>query len=120
MIYYLSTVRSNHEGFECLGDLAKRTRDLFADEWALKPSNTTKRGSQPGWLGLQFLQDFSRLNRGKIQIAIRFAFYEFNRGEKYFRKMSADSPGTAVTIEVNTTDTAIYVLATEAAQNTAL
>lgn len=88
-------------------------------KWALKPSNTTKRGPQPGGLGLQFLQDFSRLNRGKIQIATRFAFYEFNSGAENFRKMSASFPGTAVTIEVNTADTATCVLTTEATQNTA-
>ena len=96
-----------------------RIGSIPALKWALKPSNTTKRDSQqPGGLGLQFLQDFSRLNRGKIQIATRFAFYEFNRGAEDFRKMSADFPGTAVTIEVNTADTATYVLTTEATQDT--
>ena len=94
-----------------------RIGSIPALKWALKPSNTTKRGPQPGGLGLQFLQDFSRLNRGKIQIATRFAFYEFNRGAENFRKMSASFPGTAVTIEVNTADTATYVLTTEATQN---
>ena len=95
-----------------------RIGSIPALKWALKPSNTTKRDSQqPGGLGLQFLQDFSRLNQGKIQIATRFAFYEFNRGAENFRKMSADFPGTAVTIEVNTADTATYVLTTEATQN---
>ena len=83
-----------------------RIGSIPALKWALKPSNTTKRGSQPGGLGLQFLQDFSRLNRGKIQIATRFAFYEFNDGAEDFQKMSASFPGTAVTIEVNTADTA--------------
>ena len=82
-----------------------RIGSIPALKWALKPSNTTKRGPQPGGLGLQFLQDFSRLNRGKIQIATRFAFYEFNLGAENFRKMSASFPGTAVTIEINTADT---------------
>ena len=95
-----------------------RIGSIPALQWALKPSNTTKRGSQPGGLGLQFLQNFSHLNRGKIQIATRFAFYEFNRGAEDFQKMSASFPGTAVTIEVNTADMATYVLTTEAAQNT--
>lgn len=95
-----------------------RISSIPALKWALKPSNTTKRGSQPGGLGLQFLQNFSRLNRGKLQIATRFAFYEFNCGAEDFQKMSASFPGTAVTIEVNTADTATYVLATEATQNT--
>ena len=44
-------------------------------KWALEPSNTTKRGGpRPGGLGFQFLQHFSRMNKGKIQIASRFGF----------------------------------------------
>lgn len=81
-------------------------------KWALEPSNTTKRGGpRPGGLGFQFLQDFSRINKGKFQIASRFGFYEFDGGSESadnrdtFWKMSADFPGTAVTIMLNTADT---------------
>ena len=93
----------------------RRIGSVPALRWALKPSNTTKRGPQPGGLGLEFLQNFSRLNGGKIQIASRFGFYEFNSGAETFRKMSADFPGTVVTIEINTADTAIYSLPAEVA-----
>ena len=81
-------------------------------KWALEPSNTTKRGGpRPGGLGFQFLQHFSRMNKGKIQIASRFGFYEFDGNRESdddrdtFRKMSEDFPGTAVTIMLNTADT---------------
>ena len=92
-----------------------RIDSIPALEWALKPNHTTKRGPQPGGLGLGFLQEFSRLNRGKIQIVSRFAFYEFTGGQEHFRKMSADFPGTAVTIEVNTADETTYSLTSETA-----
>ena len=83
--------------------------------WALAPHHTTKRGRLPGGLGLQLLKDFTRLNGGKIQIASRFGFYEYSHGDENFRKMSADFPGTAVTIEVNTADESTYVLSDETA-----
>ena len=85
--------------------------------WALAPHNTTKRDRLPGGLGLQLLKDFTRMNGGKIQIASRFGFYEYSDGDDNFRKMSADFPGTAVTIEVNTADESTYSLADEIASD---
>ena len=85
--------------------------------WALAPHHTTKRGRLPGGLGLQLLKEFTRLNGGKIQIASRFGFYEYSHGDENFRKMSADFPGTAVTIEVNTADESTYVLSDEIASD---
>jgi hypothetical protein len=81
--------------------------------WALQEGHTTKKGKQPGGLGLKFLHDFTRLNKGRIHIVSRFGFYEFNAGEESFAKMASDYPGTAVTLEVNTADTAAYCLASE-------
>ena len=86
-------------------------------QWALAPHHTTKRGRLPGGLGLQLLKEFTRLNGGKIQIASRFGFYEYSHGDENFRKMSADFPGTAVTIEVNTADESTYVLSDEIASD---
>ena len=87
---------------------------LPALKWALQGKHTTKR-DHPGGLGLDFLQQFARLNQGKIQIASRFAFFELDgsRGEKTFEKMKADFPGTAVTIEINTADDSVYQLTSE-------
>ena len=84
-----------------------------AIRWALKEGHTTKKGKQPGGLGLKFLHDFARLNKGRIHIVSRFGFYEFNAGDESFAKMAGDYPGTVVTLEVNTADTAAYRLASE-------
>ena len=90
-----------------------RINSLPALKWALEPYHTTKRGPHPGGLGLEFLQQFARLNKGKIQIASRFAFYELNSDEEIFERMTTDFPGTAVTIEINTADEAVYFLKSE-------
>lgn len=90
-----------------------RIGSVPALKWALKPRHTTKRGPHPGGLGLDFLQRFARINRGKIQIASRFGFYELNDGKETFAKMAADFPGTAVTIEINTADDSVYYLKSE-------
>lgn len=79
-----------------------KINSIPALRWALKPNNTTKR--RPRGFGLGFLQRFSTLNRGKVRIVSRFAFYEFNCGTEIFNKMSSDFPGTAVTIQINTAE----------------
>ncbi|MYA24013.1 MAG: sensor histidine kinase [Gemmatimonadetes bacterium] len=86
---------------------------LPALKWALEPYHTTKSGPHPGGLGLEFLQKFARLNKGKIQIASRFGFYELNCDKETFEGMAADLPGTAVTIGINTADEGVYVLKSE-------
>lgn len=90
-----------------------RISSLPALKWALEPRNTTKHGPQPGGLGLEFLQKFASLNKGKIQIASRFGFYELNCDAETFKEMKADFPGTAVTIEINTADEGVYFLRSE-------
>ena len=90
-----------------------RISSLPALKWALRPLNTTKRGCQPGGLGLEFLQKFARLNKGRIQIASRFGFYELNCGKETFEEMKTDFPGTAVTIGINTADEGVYFLKSE-------
>jgi signal transduction histidine kinase len=88
-----------------------------AIRWALREGNTTKKGKQPGGLGLKFLHDFARLNKGRIHIVSRFGFYEFNAGQESFAKLENDFPGTTVTLEVNTADTSAYCLASEASRD---
>ncbi|MCI0623781.1 MAG: ATP-binding protein [Acidobacteria bacterium] len=96
--------------------LGPKVNSVHAIQWALKEGNTTKTGSQPGGLGLKLLHDFVSLNKGKIQIASRFGFYQFEGGAESFAKMSGDYPGTVVTIEVNTADTCAYRLPSEVSQ----
>jgi signal transduction histidine kinase len=93
--------------------LGAKISSVGAIRWALQEGHTTKKGSQPGGLGLKFLHEFVRLNKGRIQIASRFGFYEFYKGQGTFRKMTEDLPGTSVTIEINTGDTAEYCLESE-------
>jgi signal transduction histidine kinase len=84
-----------------------------AIRWALEEGHTTKRRGHPGGVGLKFLKDFIELNGGKIQIASRYGFYEFNNDSETFLKLAADFPGTVVNLEVNTSDTKAYKLKSE-------
>jgi signal transduction histidine kinase len=93
----------------------KRIASVPAIRWALEEGHTTKKGKQPGGLGLKFLHDFARLNKGRIHIVSRYGFYEFREGTESFAKMTGDYPGTVVTLEVNTSDTSAYRLASEVA-----
>ena len=85
---------------------------VAALEWALKEGNTTRTGVVGG-LGLKLLQDFVKLNRGKLQIISRFAYHEYGEGKNSFEKLNYDFPGTCVNLEVNTADTSSYCLKSE-------
>ncbi|MBI4682689.1 MAG: ATP-binding protein [Nitrospirae bacterium] len=93
--------------------LRQRISSVDAIKWAIEARNTTKTGPQPGGVGLKFLIDFIELNKGKIQIASRFGFFEYNNGAQKFSKLTADFPGTVVNLEVNTSDTSTYCLSSE-------
>lgn len=88
-----------------------------AIRWALQEGHTTKTGSQPGGMGLQFLKEFIVLNKGKIHIASRQGFYEYCDGQESFQNLAADLPGTAVNLEINTGDTSKYRLRSETSPN---
>ncbi len=91
----------------------KKLNSLKAIKWALTEGNTTKRGNQPGGLGLKLLKDFIRLNKGKLQIVSRYGYYEFNAINETYKKLDHDYPGTCVNIEINTQDTSSYCLESE-------
>ena len=93
--------------------LREKISSVEAIRWALQEGNTTKRRGQPGGVGLKFLKDFIELNGGKIQIASRYGFYEYNKGSETFLKLTADFPGTVVNLEINTGDTNTYQLNSE-------
>ena len=80
----------------------KKWTSIAALRWALKSSNTTKTGSQPGGLGLDELKDAVHQNGGAIMIASRLAYYEYRNGREEFEELGADFPGTSVTIEIKT------------------
>jgi hypothetical protein len=84
-----------------------------AIRWALAEGNTTKQGRQPGGLGLNFIQEFVRINGGKLQIVSDGCFYELSAKRSIFREMPSAFPGTCVNLEINTEDTNSYCLQSE-------
>lgn len=88
---------------------------IDAIKWAMIEGNTTKTGTQPGGFGLKLLQEFIELNNGKVQIISRDGFYEFSGGIKKYHKMNADFPGTAINLQINTSDKKFYRLKSEIA-----
>ena len=93
--------------------LKRKVSSVDAIRWALQEGNTTKRGAQPGGVGLKTLKEFVLRNEGKIQIASRQGFYEFHDGKDNFIKINSDIPGTVVNLEINTGDTKSYLLMEE-------
>ncbi|HOF58934.1 MAG TPA: ATP-binding protein [Syntrophorhabdaceae bacterium] len=67
--------------------LGLKVNSVDAIQWALQEGNTTKRGGQPGGVGLKFLKDFIELNKGKIQITSRYGFYQYHDGSEMFSKL---------------------------------
>jgi len=91
-------------------------RSISADAaicWALQKGNTTKTGGQPGGVGLKFLMEFIIHNEGKVQIASSEGFYESSGGQEVARRISSGFPGTAVNLEINTSDSKSYMLSSE-------
>lgn len=84
-----------------------------AIKWALQEGSTSKTGSEPGGFGLKLLQEFVELNRGKVQIASRHGYYEFDGAQQRFEKLGADFRGTTVNLEINTNDKNSYSLKSE-------
>ena len=78
-----------------------------AIQWALEGGNTTRTGSRPGGVGLKFLHDFVRRNRGNIQIVSGDGLYGATTG---YDKLNSGLPGTTVNFEINTADTQSYHL----------
>jgi hypothetical protein len=81
--------------------------------WALASGNTTKSGSIPGGLGLKILQEFIRLNEGRMQIVSDTGYWELTANQIQTRFFASPFPGTVVTIEINTADTKSYCLTSE-------
>jgi len=91
-------------------------RDIASDEaimWTTTDRNTTKTGNIPGGLGLKLLKEFVSLNGGRIQIVSDSGYWEYSGGQPGAARFNAEFPGTAVNIEINTSDTKSYVLSTE-------
>ena len=82
--------------------------------WAIAGKNTTKKGPIPGGLGLKLLSDFIDLNEGSIQIISDTGYLQRKNRQTTTQPLKGNSfPGTVVTIEINTADTASYQLSSE-------
>ena len=84
-----------------------------AIDWATSASNTTRKGSVPGGLGLKLLKDFVKMNGGKLQIVSGDGSWEFCSGEIRLHNFRRSFPGTVVNLEINTADTKSYCLVSE-------
>lgn len=95
--------RSNIEEF-----LQRPMSDCRAIDWAIEEGHTTKREQTPGGLGMAWLWEFVRANRGALQIVSHHDFWEGQIGEITRSQLSTAFPGTVVTIHINTWDDASY------------
>jgi hypothetical protein len=90
--------------------------DMAADQaiaWATQGTNTTKRGRIPGGLGLKLLREFISMNRGSLRI-VSDAGYWCLSADGFTRALLPNRfPGTVVNIEIKTSDTNSYALASE-------
>lgn len=89
---------------------------LTAEEainWATSDRNTTKTGSVPGGLGLKLLTEFIDINGGCIQIVSEYGYWQRKKNKIETAQLVAPFPGTVVSIEINSNDTASYKLAAE-------
>ena len=89
-----------------------RTRsDSDSIAWAMVPYNTTRAGDIPGGLGSKVLRDFVELNRGRLLIASAGGFW-CQKGSVVSKiQLPNQYPGTAVILEINTSDKNSYDLA---------
>ena len=102
------TIKANVNEF-----LSENLTGAEAIEWALEYGHTTKTGNISGGLGLDIIQEFIKLNNGKIQIISSEGYWEFRRGET--KKILFDNffPGTIANLEFNLDDQSIYQLKEE-------
>lgn len=91
-----------------------------AIDWAMSERNTTKQGAIPGGIGLKMIREFINLNRGRLIIVSDSGFWEARSGVITKSLLANKFPGTIVNIEINTSDSNSYCLASELAPNNVL
>lgn len=84
-----------------------------AIKWAMTEGNTTRKGDNPGGLGLKLLKAFIQLNKGNLQIVSDDGYYKFSVLGEEFSQLSSPIQGTCVNIEINTQDESSYSLQSE-------
>lgn len=86
--------------------------DNAAIRWALS-GNTCRRGGRPGGLGLKLIQEFIRLNKGRLVVVSDTAYYEWSPVGVKELSLPRRFPGSVMTIEINTADKQSYCLSSE-------
>jgi hypothetical protein len=81
--------------------------------WATQGRNTTRKGPIPGGLGLKLLTEFIRLNGGRVQIVSDGGYWCLQKDQVRTAQLALPFPGTAVSLEIKTSDTRSYVLSSE-------
>ena len=86
-----------------------------AIEWATKERNTTKPKTEniPGGLGLKIIQEFAKLNNGKIQIVSDNGYWQFTPKGTTSNRIPYSFKGTIVNMEFNLDDQSSYYLSSE-------
>ena len=82
-----------------------------AIKWAIS-GKTTRRG-RSGGLGLQLIQEFIKLNQGRLIIVSSTGYRELSKGKVSSHTFSRPFPGTVVTIDIDTADETSYCLSSE-------
>lgn len=99
-----------------LRNMSLNMTDQEAIHWALG-GNTSRRGNRPGGLGLKLIQEFVKLNGGRLVVVSNTAYYEKGSAGVEERTLPYTFPGTVMTIELNTEDTQSYCLQSEINEN---
>jgi signal transduction histidine kinase len=95
-----------------LNELGFKMNSDSAIKWALKRGNTTKKGI-PGGLGLDFIKEFTALNKGEIVVISDRGYWKQSNGNDEYGRILQPFPGTAVNITINTADPSSYKLSSE-------
>jgi len=83
----------------------------LAIKWAMS-GKTTRRG-RSGGLGLQLIQEFIRLNKGRLIVVSNKGYWELSGGDVSTHTFSIPFSGTVVTIDIDTADKTSYCLSSE-------
>lgn len=85
---------------------------MQALKWAVQDKKTTKVGVSGG-IGLAVLNEFVRMNKGKMQIVSNDGFYQYDGNTEILQMFAGEFPGTIVNLQFRTDDRNNYKLKSE-------
>lgn len=101
--------RGIHGSLQAAGKAFATTSEAI--DWAMEMNNSARTGDIPGGLGLGILKDFIRLNGGCLLVCSHDGYWEMRAGKIWKANLPGRFPGTAVSLEINTSDTRSYHMA---------